>query len=166
VGIISTAIKRELASPDLARRAIATMATLNRAAAEAMVATGVHAATDVTGFGLLGHLLEMMRGSGLGARVEARHVPVFIEAVALARQDVIPGGSRENMAHVQGVLEVDPAVDPALLWCLADAQTSGGLLIAVGPDRLDTLLEALQAGGVDAHVIGELVEGDRLIISP
>ena len=166
VGIISTAIKRDLAPADLIKRATATMAALNRAASEAMVETGVHAATDVTGFGLLGHLLEMMRGSHTGARLEASQVPVFPEALVLARQDVIPGGTRQNLAHVQPVLEVDPGVEPALLTCLADAQTSGGLLMAVSPDRLKPLLAALGERGVEGHAIGELTDGDRLVVRP
>ncbi len=164
VGIISTALKRDLAPADLVARAIATMAELNRAASEAMVEIGVHAATDVTGFGLLGHLLEMMRGSGTGARIEASRVPVFPEAVDLARQDVIPGGTRQNLSHVQPVLVPAPELDPGLLAVLADAQTSGGLLMAVPPGRLEALLSALSSRGVTGHAIGELTEGDRLVV--
>jgi selenide,water dikinase len=163
-GIVATAIKRGLASADLIERVTQVMSTLNRAAAEAMGLVSPHAATDITGFGLLGHLWEVASGSGVGARVDAGWVPVIPEVWDLARRGVIPGGTRRNMATLtnrvrwgNGTTDLDQIV-------LSDAQTSGGLLIAVSPEQAKTLREALEERGCVAAEIGEIVEGDRIIV--
>jgi selenide,water dikinase len=163
-GIVATAIKRGLAPADLVEEVTRVMATLNRAAAEAMEITSPHAATDVTGFGLLGHLWEMVSGSGVGARIDAARVPVLPEVWDLARRDVVPGGTRRNLATLadrirwgQGTTDLDRIV-------LSDAQTSGGLLIAVVPAEADTLRAALDERGALAAEIGEIVEGDRIVV--
>ncbi len=148
MGIISTAIKRDLASTELIERAIAIMSTLNRAAAEAAIAIGVHAATDVTGFGLLGHLHEMTAGSGLSARISARQVPVLPEVPQLARDGIVPGGSRRNLTFAEDFVRFDPSVSPETPLVLADAQTSGGLLLAVAERKSAELQRALYDHGV------------------
>lgn len=148
MGIISTAIKRDLASTELIERAIAIMSTLNRAAAEAAIAIGVHAATDVTGFGLLGHLHEMTAGSGLSARISARQVPVLPEVPQLARDGIVPGGSRRNLTFAEDFVRFDPSVSPETTLVLADAQTSGGLLLAVAERKSAELQRALYDHGV------------------
>ena len=149
LGILTTAIKRDLLSPAGVERAVAVMLTLNRAASEAMLARpGVHAATDVTGFGLLGHLVEMLGSSGIGARVSASSVPVLEEAWDLARQDVVPGGTRRNLAAVAPFVDWSERLSSVDQLVLADAQTSGGLLIAVAPDAAEPLLGELAARGV------------------
>ncbi len=164
-GIITTAIKRGLAEPALIDRISGLMATLNRAAAEAMVASGPSAATDVTGYGLLGHLWEMVSGSGVGAIVRLDAVPVLPEVWLYARDGVVPGGTRRNLANLEGKVVWGPGVDEVDRLVLADAQTSGGLLIAVPPDKAAALRAALLARGTPAHAeIGELVEGDRIIV--
>lgn len=157
-GVITTGIKQALTSRPAIDEAIRVMSTLNRAAAGAMIAVGVSAATDVTGFGLLGHLSEMTRASGVRARVRLRDVPVLEAAWALARKGAIPGGTKRNQESLEGTVTWDGVPEDAQVL-LSDAQTSGGLLIAVPADRLDLLLAALRAGGVPASaVIGEITE--------
>lgn len=154
-GILTTALKRGvLAEPDLAE-AVAVMTALNAGAARAALASDVRAATDVTGFGLLGHLGNILRASGVGATLSAAAVPVLAGARDQAAAGVVAGGSRRNLAAAvvdwaEGVGEVDRIL-------LTDAQTSGGLLLAVPPDRLDALVTALKAEGtLAAAVIGTI----------
>lgn len=148
MGIVSTAIKREVASADLIARAVRAMAMLNRNAALTAMEIGANACTDVTGFGLLGHLHEMTAGSGVGAEINFHRVPVLREVADLASQGVVPGGSKRNLAFVQEFVAFDAAVDAVQRLILADAQTSGGLLLAVAPERGDDFLRALHAKGV------------------
>jgi selenide,water dikinase len=163
-GIVSTAIKRGLAGPSLVARAVEVMATLNRAASEAMLAHGPSAATDVTGFGLLGHLYELTVGSGVAARVRAGAVPVQPGVRDLARDDVVPGGTKRNHAALEGIVRWAPGIALADQMVLADAQTSGGLLIAVPAERAAALGRALEAAGTPvAAEIGEVVPGDGWI---
>ncbi|HEX9189231.1 MAG TPA: selenide, water dikinase SelD [Vicinamibacteria bacterium] len=148
-GILATAVKRGLADEAAARRMVAVMRRLNRAAAEAMVEVGVHACTDVTGFGLLGHLREMAAASGVDAEVEAGAVPVLEPARDLAAADVVPGGTIENLEHVSPIVDWAAGLSRVDRLLLADAQTSGGLLIAVAPERADALLGRLLGTGVE-----------------
>jgi selenide,water dikinase len=156
MGILTTAIKRGLASIETIDRAVAVMSALNRVASEVMVAANatahpaVHAATDVTGFGLLGHLSEMLGLGGIGARVAAAAVPVLDEAWDFARQDVVPGGTRRNLAAVESFMDWSERLDETQRLVLADAQTSGGLLIAVDPLFAAALLADLKSLGVTA----------------
>jgi selenide,water dikinase len=159
-GIVATAIKRGLAPPALVERAVEVMAALNRAAGEVLAASGaVHALTDVTGFGLLGHGWEVAEGSGVALRIRAAAVPVLEGVHALAAEDVVPGGSKANLKWVTPNLRVDGALPPTTAIVLADAQTNGGLLAAVDPARADEVLAALRAAGVDPARIGEVVAG-------
>ncbi len=156
MGVITTGIKQERTSRATVDEAIRVMATLNRAAAGAMLAAGVSAATDVTGFGLLGHLSEMTHAAGVRARIRLGEVPILEEAWTLARKGAIPGGTTRNRESLAGTVTWDGVSEDAQVL-LCDAQTSGGLLIAVPADRLDLLLAALRAGGVPASaVIGEI----------
>ncbi len=162
MGILSSGIKEGKTSPGAARRAVEIMGTLNRAAAEAMVEVGVQAATDVTGFGLIGHLLEML-DAGTGAEIDLRSVPVVAEAFDLARAGVLPAGSKRNIDALSDRVEAE-ALDDASRAVLFDAQTSGGLLIAVAEESRGALLDALRNGGVaDAAAVGRLVEGEGTI---
>jgi selenide,water dikinase len=159
MGIVSTAIKRDLADPDLIRRAVALMTTLNRGASVAAVEVGVHAATDVTGFGLLGHLREMTAGSRVGARLSCSEVPLVEGVLELAGADVVPGGSKRNLAYAEQFVRFAEALDDVQRILLADAQTSGGLLLAVAAERAPALRRALgeQAVPVVAE-IGEITD--------
>lgn len=159
-GIVTTAIKRGLALGSLLDQVTRLMAGLNRAAGEVLAASGaVHALTDVTGFGLLGHAWEMAEGSGVALRLHAARVPVLDGVVELAAADVVPGGSKANLAWVEPHLRFDAgAALPAIV--LADAQTNGGLLAAVDAGAVAGLLTALAAAGVVAAEIGEVLPGD------
>ncbi len=156
-GILATAMKRGLLDEAQAGRLVETMAALNRAAAAAMGAVGVNACTDVTGFGLLGHLLEMLRGSHAAARLAAGRVPLLPGALAMAAAGVVPGGTLDNRAFTEPSVGYDDAVPEVTRLLLNDAQTSGGLLISLPGERAGALLAALAAGGVEGAAIGEVV---------
>ena len=155
-GLIATAIKREVATAEQAEAAVRTMTTLNAAAASAMVEAGSAAATDVTGFGLLGHLRTLLEASGVAALVHADAVPLLPGALDLARADVVAGGTKRNHAWLQATTDWGDLTPPEQV-VLADAQTSGGLLIATR--HADALVTALEARGVPHAGIGEVVRG-------
>jgi selenide, water dikinase len=158
-GIISTAIKQAKAPERAVTAAIRTMTTLNRAAAEAAATVPVHAATDVTGFGLLGHLRAMTLGSKVRVRLHAGRIPLLPDVVALAEAGLVPGGTKRNLLAVAETVRWDPGLPEPLRTVIGDAQTSGGLLVAT-PDG-PGLLRALAAAGVDeAAQIGEVVAED------
>lgn len=163
LGVVTTAIKRKLVRPAELRAATKVMATLNRAAAEALMPLGgsIHAVTDVTGYGLLGHLFEMLDGSEVGATLRWSAVPVLAAARRLAAQDCFPGGTRANLASVARRVRLhrDLQADPSVALLLADAQTSGGLLAAVAPRAVGRAMAALDAAGVPTAIIGEIMAG-------
>ena len=165
VGIVTTAIKRGLASSELIDRVTQSMSTLNRAASEVMREVGVHAATDVTGFGLLGHLAEMVNGSRLGAIVSFPAVPIYPEAWEYAKEDVVPGGTESNLEYLAPQVRFAPGLNLPEKLLLADAQTSGGLLIAVASEKRDELVERLEEAGVLAAEIGEMVPGQGIQVT-
>jgi selenide, water dikinase len=136
-----------------------SMATLNRAAADAMKETGASACTDVTGFGLFAHLHRMLRTTGLGAEIFAESLPAFPGATEALRQGVIPGAVERNREYVGEAIRVAPDVDEALINLGFDAQTSGGLLIAVPRERLELLRQSLARSGAGAFVIGKVTAG-------
>jgi selenide,water dikinase len=160
-GVVSTAVKRGVAPAEVYAEAVRSMTTLNRAACDAMRAVGshVHAATDVTGYGLLGHLHEMTDGSRVGAVIQANAVPMLLGARTLAAQGVIAGGSKANLALAETFTDFGPRVDEVTRTLLADAQTSGGLLMAVDAKGAFALADALKSKGTLAAEIGEIVTG-------
>jgi selenide,water dikinase len=160
-GIVATGIKRGVAPAAVIERATAVMAALNKAAGEILAASGaVHALTDVTGFGLLGHGWEMAEGSGVRLRLEARAIPVQEGVRALAAADVVPGGSKANLEWVRPRVRFPEAMPEVERIVLADAQTNGGLLASVAPERAADLLGAMVRAGVEAARIGEVRPGD------
>jgi selenide, water dikinase len=159
-GVISTAIKHQVAPPASAAAAIESMLRLNRDAADAMATVEVHAVTDVTGFGLLGHLHYLARASGLAARVEAASVPFLPEAEMLADAGEVPGGTRRNEQFLANHVRWPAQMPAARQVLLSDAQTSGGLLIAVPETAVAPLLAALSARRVAGAMIGELTAGE------
>jgi selenide,water dikinase len=155
-GMISTAIKRQVATDEQRRAAIETMASLNAAASEAMSEVAASAATDVTGFGLLGHLRRMLEASGVAARVDAGAVPLLPGVLDLARRDVVAGGTKRNLTWLNATTDWGDLTEPERL-VLADAQTSGGMLIATREP--DALAAALDARGVDHAEVGSVTDG-------
>ena len=158
-GTIGTAIKAGVATAEDVRQAVLWMTTLNRQAAAAMVDAGVSAATDVTGFGLLGHLSEMARASQVGATVSTGAVPLLPGALNYVREGQIPGGTHTNLEALSRLLGTGDGVDEERLQILADPQTSGGLLISMPVDRVPAFRSALAPDGL-AAVIGHTTEGD------
>ncbi len=153
-GVLATAIKGGMAPPEVEAEAIRWMTTLNRAAAEAMQEVGVNACTDITGFGLLGHALEMARASEVEIEFQASHIPLIPGVRDLALAGMIPAGSFANRKFCERAVTVDESVDALVVDLLADAQTSGGLLIAVASERAETLHAALERRGVPHVEIG------------
>jgi selenide,water dikinase len=158
VGILTTSIKKDRLNDEEVARVTQVMATLNKAAAETMEPYEVHACTDVTGFGLIGHALEMAKGSGVGIRLIANDVPLLPRVRELAEEGFVPGGTKNNFAHVQGSVTFPDTLDQIGQWILCDAVTSGGLLISVAGDQADELLSKLKLAGVEASMIGEITE--------
>ena len=160
-GIITTAGKQERVSAETLNRAVSIMSELNRKPAEAMMHVGVNACVDVTGFGLLGHLRLIAQGSGVSARVKASNVPVIEGVQELLEMGIAPGGTHRNLESLDGVVDWHEDITDQTQILLADAQTSGGLLIAVAPEKKDALLEALEDVGIQTRaVIGEIFARD------
>lgn len=156
LGILTTALKRGLLDRTAENRIIQIMAELNKTAAETMLHFPVNACTDVTGFGLLGHLHEMTKGSGVDARIDFHKVPIIAEAREMAAMDIVPGGSLNNLSYVSPFVEFDPKLSKTDRILLADAQTSGGLLISLPMSEAENLLQELIAQGITAAWIGEM----------
>ena len=164
-GMIATAIKGGLAEPEAVAAAVRWMETLNREASYAMVQVGARAATDITGFGLVGHALEMAEASGVTLCIEAAAVPLLPSARETAEQGLIPAGAHRNREHALLRASIAGGKLEELLFC--GPETSGGLLIAVPPDRAEELLSAIRraTGGEAAAIIGEARErGDKAVV--
>jgi selenide,water dikinase len=159
-GIINTAIKAAMASTELTDKATRLMAALNRDAANVMLNFDIGACTDVTGFGLLGHLAEMVSGSGTSAKIYADRVPVIAEALEFAAMGLIPAGAYKNREFRESMIIVADTVGRSRMDVLFDPQTSGGLLISVSARQADALVADLKDAGIeDAAQIGEIVNG-------
>ena len=159
-GIITTAGKQGIAPADALANAVETMSTLNRAACDAMMTVGVSACTDVTGFGLLGHLRSMVRGSKVGAQIKFDQVPVLPGAWELLEQGVALGGTHRNLESVESSVDWDDDLNEHHRLLLCDAQTSGGLLISVPEAKVESLLSELASEGVPVmSVVGQIAEG-------
>jgi len=158
-GVVATAVKRGEPDPAVVAAAVAAMTTLNRDAAEAALTAGVLAATDVTGFGLLGHLHRMLRSSGVAAEVDAARVPFLPGAAELAAAGFVPGGTRNNEAFLRDRVELEPGLPPVVATLLHDAQTSGGLLLSVAPQGLAGLVADLRGRGVEPALVGRVLAG-------
>jgi selenide,water dikinase len=158
-GVVATALKRGRAPDDVVEAAVASMTLLNLGASQAALNAGVRAATDVTGFGLLGHLHRMLAASHAAARLHAAVVPLLPGAAELAAAGFVSGGTRANTERMRGHAVLHPGVPDELAVLLHDAQTSGGLLLAVPPRAADALLGALRTQGLPASLIGEVTPG-------
>ena len=160
-GVLTTARKRDLLSESDLEPAVTVMAMLNAAASQAMLAAGAHAATDVTGFGLLGHLHNMARASGVHAEINADAVPLLPHARAAVERGAVPGGTRRNMESVAPWVRYAPSVQEIDRVLLCDAMTSGGLLIAVPDSAVDTLIRELERHGTPAAALIGQVSGGQ-----
>ncbi|GAA4862222.1 selenide, water dikinase SelD [Paenibacillus vulneris] len=156
VGIMTTSIKKDALSEEEVKRVTQVMSTLNKTAAEVMEPFSVHGCTDVTGFGLLGHAAELAKGSSVGVRIGFRQVPVLPRVRELAEAGFVPGGTKNNYAHLEGTVTFPSSMDQIDQWILCDAVTSGGLLISVAAEEADKLLHSLVQAGVEAALIGEV----------
>jgi selenide,water dikinase len=157
-GILTTAAKRDRLSEAELAPAIEQMTRLNDRAAAAMLARGAHAATDVTGYGVIGHAAEMARASGVALAIEAHRVPLFPGVLELIAEDVVPGGTRDNLADHAAFTTYEIGLDARYRLALSDAQTSGGLLIAAPPAAAEAILADL-AGLGTAALVGEILAG-------
>lgn len=161
-GVINTAIKGGVASVKVIDKITRLMATLNRDVAEVMKQYSVHACTDITGFGLLGHLAEMVDGSGLGVVLDSKKIPILSEAKDYAAMGMLPAGANKNKIFRESMVEFYSSVNPLIRDLLFDPQTSGGLLICIDRDDTDELVEELIQKGCDASaVIGEVVSAPQ-----
>lgn len=160
-GVVSTALKAGQASSRAIEEINSLMIQLNRSASLCMQEVGVNACTDITGFGFLGHLLQMLRASKVGARIYAEQVPLVGHALEYVRQNLVPGGSKKNFEYASPHVEVLSEIDPALYTLLCDAQTSGGLLMAVAEEKAETLIDLLRRHQVTSvRMVGQVIAAD------
>lgn len=159
-GIITTGGKQGVVDPDVMAAAVETMAALNRPAAQAMMAVGVNSATDITGFGLLGHLKSMVKGSAVAAEINLSAVPTLPGVRELLDRGVAPGGTHRNVSSVNDVVNWHPDLTDEDRMLLCDAQTSGGLLMSVPAAKADALVAALREEGAPcAAIVGRVTDG-------
>jgi selenide,water dikinase len=164
-GIINTAVKGKLADEPTRQAAVEVMTALNDQAAAVMFSLGVSACTDITGFGLLGHLYEMLSASGVGGRIYLNNIPVLEQVHNLADMGLIPGGAYRNLEYLEEWLRWDEEIDETDRLILSDPQTSGGLLMTVSGKRADEAVSALRAEGVAGVKIGEIIESELPLIN-
>ncbi len=163
-GIIATAIKAEMVSSEAYTEATGWMATLNRTAAQIMGEVGVHAATDVTGFGLLGHLYEMASASEVSVQVFSQEIKFMADVLEYASMGLIPGGAYSNRDYLGDKIQFDQDLDPVIRDLLCSPETAGGLLVAVDKTRADQLTNAWKESGIPAILVGQVTEPGKPII--
>ena len=163
-GVIGTALKQDAATKAAVDAAILSMCTLNRAGMELALPFEVHAATDVTGFGLLGHAREMAVGSQVSFAIDSAQIEFLPQARELAKGGFLPGGLKRNLEFIGGCVEFAPDVPEEVRNLLFDPQTSGGLLFSVASKDATKILESLRAGGVDAQQMGEVIDKTHPLI--
>jgi selenide,water dikinase len=164
LGILTTALKRDLVSEEEIEDAVEVASQLNRGARDALRESSASAATDVTGYGLLGHLSEMLEASGVGAVVRRGDVPVWERAVPLAAEGCYPGGLESNREYLEARVFAD-GVGPEDLLLLYDPQTSGGLLVAVPEEHASEFIRSLENHGASGFILGEVVEGNGVRVT-
>ncbi len=161
-GIMSTAIKAKLATPENIKESVAVMSMLNKTAAEVMSQFNVNACTDVTGFGLVGHLLEMAKGSKKDITLFTQKVPMLNNVLDFARMGMVPAGAHKNRSFFKELTHIDEAVDRAVVDLIFDPQTSGGLLISLNKKDAGTCVEKMKIKGIKAWIVGEITgESDK-----
>ena len=163
-GVIATAIKAEMASSGAYTEAIGWMTTLNRTAAQIMSEIGVNAATDVTGFGLLGHLHEMASASGVNVQVFSREIEFMTDVLEYASMGLIPGGAYSNREYLGDKIQFEQDLDPVIRDLLCSPETAGGLLVAVDVTRADQLKNTWKENGIPAILVGQVTEPGKPVI--
>lgn len=164
-GVIGTAIKQAKASEASTNAMIRSMTELNRAASEIALKYEVHSATDITGFGLLGHAREMAAGSRMSMRIDSSKIELLPDALKYARDGLLPGGLKRNLEFISGCVEFDASVGEPVRNLLFDPQTSGGLLLSVAPAASSSLIQELKGAGVTCRQVGIVVEKTHPLIS-
>jgi len=164
-GIIATAVKRSIADAEAVKASAISMSTLNKLAAEVMLKIGVNAATDVTGFGLLGHLAEMCEASGISANINYIELPFLPSVKETAEQGILPGGTKRNYNFIKDRVSFSDNLNDVDKLLCSDAQTSGGLLISVPSPKAEKYVTEFNAqSDIKAYIIGEIVKkSDRII---
>ncbi len=165
-GTISTALKRGIAHATHVTAMVESMKRLNRGVARAAQEVNIRAATDVTGFGLLGHATEMTQAGGVGFRFQMQEIPLLPGATTYAAEWVFPGGAHNNRSFYSDQVRFDPEIPEEQQMLLWDPQTSGGLLLAVPAERLEEFLAHCQERSQSAWVIGEVIEGEGIEVVP
>ncbi|GKX31242.1 selenide, water dikinase [Vallitalea longa] len=161
-GILTTALKKDLITENELEQAVISMSTLNKSAAIAMSRVGVHACTDITGFGILGHTYELASGSNVNVKVKADQVPLFDKTIQLIEDNAVPGGARSNQSHFGKWINIDASIPDSLETALYDPQTSGGLLISVAEDKVQKLIDELNKEKcLCASIIGKVYKKDE-----
>ena len=160
IGVLNTAIKAQLVDEKAYNKAIHVMSTLNKFAKDAMIKVGVNSCTDVTGFGLLGHALEMAEGSSVSLKLFSKDIPVISEAIEFAKMGLVPAGAYSNMSFIGDKVSFDQSVSQEIKDILFDPQTSGGLLISVNKDKAKQLIEELNGSPTEFNIIGEVINQD------
>lgn len=163
-GIITTGIKRNRVAKNLIEKVTLQMATLNRDASEIMLRHHVHAATDITGFGLLGHACEMAAASDITIKIYSKQLPLLDDALILAEAGMIPGGANDNRSYFGEKVLIKNSLDPNLVKVLFDPQTSGGLFIAIPPDRITAFEKDMNTQKVFFRRVGEIVDKKNYLI--
>jgi len=163
-GLITTGIKRQAVGADLEKIVTEVMAQLNREAAEAMIAAEAHAATDITGYGLMGHSYEMASASGVSIRLFSKNLPLLPEALRLAEAQMIPAGAVANREFMNGRCEFDDTVDGNVQAVMFDPQTSGGLFVCLGADKAELFESLLKDKNIPVHYIGTVEKPGRVQI--
>lgn len=164
-GVLATALKRDVIGESDMQEAVQWMVTLNDRASAAMLRAGAHAATDITGYGLLGHAAEMARASGVALHIDAASVPLMSRVIEMIERDVVPGGSADNADLHAEFTAFSARVPQAVRIALSDAQTSGGLLISMSADSLSTFRSVFDAEYALCAVIGEVRAGEGITVS-
>jgi len=163
-GVLTTALKAEKLESSEYEELIEVMSSLNRDAARAMIASGAHACTDITGYGLLGHALEMAEASGVSLALDAARVPLMRSCLEYVRRGMLTGGGGTNRMFLEDKLRVGSGVEEELIHAFFDPQTSGGLLISSPPEKCDELLEELLKSYARAAVIGEVLAPESVSV--
>lgn len=164
-GIIATAVKRGVADKTAMAKSAQSMVTLNKLAAEVMTEIGVNSATDVTGFGLLGHLIEMCEASSISAKIDYRALPFLPSVKGLAEKRIVPGGTKRNLKFVKDKVQFGEHLTDIDKLLLADAQTSGGLLISLSAEKAEKYITKFnELSEIKAVVIGEIVDKSKFVI--